>query len=116
MRIFDNICAYLHVFAYILDVFAKNIPKRCQNGSKKLPKLSQNGFQNDSQNRPWEGPWTDLGFARVLRDFGVNLNSRPGAQNGAKNDLKNTLKKLPPKHAKISLKIQQKIIKNHAIR
>jgi len=57
-----------------------------------------------------------LGFARVLRDFGVNLNSRPGAQNEAKNDLKNTLKKLPPKHAKISLKMEQKNSKNHAIR
>ena len=112
MRIFDSICAYLHVFAYILDVFAKNIPKRCQNCSKKLPKLPQ----NDPQNRPREGPWTDLGFARVLRDFGVNLNSRPGAQNGAKNDLKNILKKLPPKHAKISLKIKQKNSKDHAIR
>ena len=72
--------------------------------------------QKRPQNPPREGPRTESGFARVLRDFGVNLNSRPGAQNGAKNYLKNTLKKLPPKHAKISLKFEQKISKNHAIR
>ena len=68
------------------------------------------------QNRPQGGPWTDSGFARVLRDFGVKMNNRSAAQNGAKNDLKNTLKKLPPKHAKISLKMKQKINNNNAIR
>ena len=82
---------------------------------QKAPNITQNGPQNDPQNRPREGPWTDSGFARVLRDFGVNLKSRPGAQNGAKNYLKNTLKKLPPKHAKISLKMEQKNSTNHAI-
>ena len=89
------------------------LPKLFLKKSQNYPKMSP---KMDPQNRPREGPWTDSGFARLLRDFGVNLKSRPGAQNGAKNYLKNTLKKLPPKHAKISLKIKQKICKNHAIR
>ena len=83
---------------------------------QKRPKMTPKWSPKWPQNRPRGGTWTDSGFARVLRDFGVNLNSRPGAQNGAKNDIKNALKKLPPEHVKISEKLKLKFSKNRAIR
>ena len=68
------------------------------------------------QNRPRGGPWTDSGFARVLRDFGVKMNNRSAAQNGAKNDLKNASKKASPKYVKINQKLDPQFSKNRVIR
>ena len=68
----------------------KRRPKTVQRPPKdpKAPKTTPQIVQKLSLNRPWEGPRTESGYARVLRYFGINFGIHFGHHLWIKKSLK----------------------------
>ena len=72
------------------------------------PKMTPKSVQNELPGGSPGAPGTDSGSARVLRDFGVNLNNRSGTQNGAKINKNNDKKSIENQHPKKNENERQK--------
>ena len=77
------------------------VPKRAHEQPSRGAKMTQNRSQ--------EGPGTESGSVRVLRDFGVNFGSHFGHHFWIKNHQKSMHKTVPKKYTKILQKWTSKM-------